>query len=76
MAGEMTRNRREEKPNYRIMFSRDVERNDVRLLNGCFSGKWLRELWAESREAKDYIYKYISTDLDPFLQSILKSLLC
>ena len=57
-------------PHYRI------EGEDIFLLSGPYSDFWVKALWNQGPEERDYIYKYVYTSKDLEVQRIVRQLFC
>lgn len=57
-------------PHYRI------EGDDIFLLTGPYKDSWVKSVWSQSSQGKDYIYQYLYSVKDPEVQRIVRQCFC
>ena len=57
-------------PHYR------VESDDIYLLTGPYKDNWVKTLWQQSSQGRDYIFQYVYSVKDPSIQRIVRQCFC
>lgn len=53
-----------------------IEGDDIFLLSGPYANYWVKALWCQGSEERDYIYKYVYSSKIPEVKRIIKQLFC
>ena len=53
-----------------------VEDGNILLLNGPYQGYWVKEMWFQGSDERDYIFKHIYKRGEPEVVKIIKELFC
>lgn len=53
-----------------------IQGDDIYLLTGPYKDQWVKSLWSESPQGRDYVYQYLYTTKDPELQRIVRQCFC
>lgn len=53
-----------------------IENDDILILNGSYAGFWVKAMWLQGPDERDYIIRNIYKKGDPEAVRIIKSLFC